>query len=187
MMIASVVVAVGMTEIVGGWGRMVRSPARISYDWLHFGWTLYVLLFAIQYWIGMWSYHSLEISYVGQVYFLVIPTIFVVLAAYAITPDVPLEGEFDVRRYYMQKRVGVFLPLAAFSLTAWLADLVIAGIDSVEISFMVLAVLGAISMGILVVTERLWVHWLILIIGLVLVFGNFLTPMSFQDERWLAS
>ena len=69
MMIASVVVAIGMTEIAGGWGKMVRTPAQVNFDWLHLGWTIYILLLAVQYWVGMWSYNQLEISYVGQIYF----------------------------------------------------------------------------------------------------------------------
>ena len=86
MMIASVVVAIGMTEIVGGWGRMARTSAHVKFDWLHFGWTLVILLWLIQYWIGMFTYVDLQIDYVIEVQFLVIPTLFGVLAAFAITP-----------------------------------------------------------------------------------------------------
>ena len=68
MMIASVVVAVGMTEIVGGWGRLARADGEIKFDWLHLGWTIYILLLSVQYWIGMWSYRELRIEYVGQIF-----------------------------------------------------------------------------------------------------------------------
>ena len=39
MMIAAVVVAVGMTEIIGGWGRLMRTRAAVAPDWLHIGWS----------------------------------------------------------------------------------------------------------------------------------------------------
>jgi hypothetical protein len=81
MMIASVVIAIGMTEIVGGWGRLARTPAEISFDWLHFCWTLYILLSSIQYWIGMWSYAGAPFEYTFQIYFLVVPTLFLVFSA----------------------------------------------------------------------------------------------------------
>ena len=88
MMIASVLIAVGMAEIVGGWGRMARSPAKVKFDWLHFGWSLLILLVAVSYWLGMWAYVDVPMEYVGEIYFLVIPTLFLVLASFAITPDV---------------------------------------------------------------------------------------------------
>ena len=185
MMIASVVAAIGITEIAGGWVRIVRTPARVCFDWLHLGWTIYLLLLAIQYWIGMWSYNQLEITYVGQIYFLVIPTVFLVIAAYAITPDVPLEGVFDVRDYYLANRIGVFLPLAMFSVAAWIADLAIAGLERLEIGFMIMSLLVATGMVILAMTKRIWVHTGILGISILIVIGGLFTEMSYHDSRWL--
>lgn len=185
MMIASVVVAIGMTEVAGGWGKMVRTPARVNFDWLHLGWTIYILLLAIQYWIGMWSYNQLEVTYVGQIYFLVIPTIFLVIAAYAITPDVPLEGEFDTRAYYMANRNGVFLPLAMFSLAAWFADLAFAGLERVEIGFMIMSLSVAAGMVALAITKRVAVHIGILALSMLIVIGGLFTEMSYHEARWL--
>jgi hypothetical protein len=185
MMIASVVVAIGMTEIAGGWGKIVRTPARVCFDWLHLGWTIYLLLLAIQYWVGMWSYNQLEITYVGQIYFLVIPTVFLVIAAYAITPDVPLDGVFDVRDYYLANRIGVFLPLAMFSVAAWIADLAIAGLERLEIGFMIMSLLVAAGMVILAMTKKIWVHASILGISILIVIGGLFTEMSYHDSRWL--
>lgn len=185
MMIASVVVAIGMTEIAGGWGRMVRTPAKVHFDWLHLGWTIYILLLAVQYWIGMWSYNQLELTYVGQIYFLVIPTIFLVIAAYAITPDVPLEGVFDVREYYLANRIGVFLPLAVFSVTAWIADLAIAGLEYLEIEFMMMSLLVAAGLVGLAMTKKIWVHAGIFGISMLIVIGGLFTEMAYHDSRWL--
>ena len=76
MMIASVVIAVGLTEIVGGWGRMARTPAKVKFDWLLFSWALVLLLLGIQYWLGLWPYVEVEMEYIGEIYFLVVPTLF---------------------------------------------------------------------------------------------------------------
>ena len=133
----------------------------------------------------MWSYNQLEITYVGQIYFLVIPTVFLVIAAYAITPDVPLEGVFDVRDYYLANRIGVFLPLAMFSVAAWIADLAIAGLERLEIGFMIMSLLVATGMVILAMTKRIWVHTGILGISILIVIGGLFTEMSYHDSRWL--
>lgn len=185
MMIASVVIAVGMTEIVGGWGRMARTTAKVSVDWLHLGWTIYILLVSIQYWIGMWSYNRIQIEYVGQIYFLVIPTLFIVLAAFVVTPDVPLDGELEVREYYWSRRAGVFLPMAAFWMAAWIADLVIVGVAQVEIGFMTISLASAASLTVLVFTKRMWIHAVVLSLSIAFVLGYFFAPVAVQDERWI--
>ena len=158
MMIAAVVVAVGMTEIVGGWGRLMRTRAVVKADWLHLGWSIWILAILIQYWIGMWAYNELQIDYMGQIFFLIIPTLFGVLAAFAITPDVPMVGELDVREYYWAKRTAVFLPLAAFALLSYVADLVIVGVDKVGFDLLFINVVGMVLLILLTITKRLWFH-----------------------------
>ena len=86
MVIAGVVLAIAMAEIVVGWGQLVRANQDVQTDWLHLGWTLCVLLISLMYWVGMWPYSDLEFTYVGQVWFLVFPTLFLVVLAYAIMP-----------------------------------------------------------------------------------------------------
>ena len=157
-MIAAVVVAVGMTEIVGGWGRLMRTRAVIKTDWLHLGWSIWILVVLIQYWIGMWAYNQLQIEYIGQIFFLIIPTLFGVLAAFAITPDVPMVGELDVREYYWAKRTAVFLPLAAFALLTYVADLVIVGVDKVGFDLLFINGVGVVLLIFLTITKRLWFH-----------------------------
>lgn len=169
MMIASVVVAVGMTEIVGGWGRMMRTRATVKPDWLHLGWTLAILIFLIGHWIGMWSYRDLEIETVGRVVSLVIPSVFCVLAAYAITPDVPTSGSLDIREYYMAKRAPVFLSLAAFMAATNLPDLVIAGVDQTDVGFG--ALVGPSMLMVMAFTKHRWIH--VVVLALVAILSAF--------------
>ncbi len=158
MMIAAVVVAVGMTEIVGGWGRLMRTKAVIKVDWLHLAWTIMILFSLIQYWIGMWSYNQLPIERMVQIFFLIIPSLFGVLAAFAITPDVPMEGELVIRDYYLAKRKAVFLPLAAYVLTALIADIVIVGFDKVEVLDTIPFLVGSTMFVFLAFAKWRWVH-----------------------------
>ena len=71
MVIAGVVIAIAMAEIVSGWGRMMRAGTNVKFDWLHLGWSLTVLLNAMLYWVGVWAYAELEFQYVAQTWFLV--------------------------------------------------------------------------------------------------------------------
>ena len=103
----------------------------------------------------------------------------------AISPDVPYEGEFDVRDYYLANRIGVFLSLALFYFAAWIADLVIAGFHRLEVEFMIMSVLIAIAMVALAFTKRVWVHVVILGLSFLTVLGDLFTEMSYHDSRWL--
>lgn len=186
MMIAAVVIAIGMTEIVGGWGHLARTRASVSFDWLHFCWTLYILLFSIEYWIGMWSYAGAPFKYAFQIYFLVVPTLFLVFSAFAITPAVPHSGKLNVREYYMAKRLLVFLPLGVFSLFAPLADLVIVGAKAADPELILLFPFTALLL-LPAFTTRVWLHALVLgILSLnliaFLIFGD-VSALEFH-QRW---
>ena len=184
MMISAVVVAVGMTEIVGGWGRLMRTRAVVKTDWLHLGWSIWILVILIQYWIGMWAYNQLHIEYIGQIFFLIIPTLFGVLAAFAITPDVPMVGELDVREYYWAKRKAVFLPLAAFVVLSFVADLVIAGVDKIEFYSMITYVVGMLVLILLTISQRVWVHVLVLGGSAVRSIIHLFQHASYLDTQW---
>jgi len=127
MAIASVVIAIALTEIFGGWGDLLRAKIAPRIDWLHLAWTVVVVLYAIQYWVGIWPYRNVEIRLIFQVWFLIIPTLFIVLVAYAITPNVGPDEELMLRDYYMSRRGPIFIGLAVFVAMAQLADLVILG------------------------------------------------------------
>ncbi|MEJ6515313.1 MAG: hypothetical protein QNL97_03890 [Pseudomonadales bacterium] len=185
MMIASVVVAVGMTEIVGGWGRLARADGEIKFDWLHLGWTIYILLLSVQYWIGMWSYRELRIEYVGQIFFLVVPTLFLVLSAFAMSPDVVNRSQIDMRTYYLEKRRVVFLSLAVFSLAAWLADIVIVGYERLEVSFMLFSIVSGLVLCALAYSQRVWLHGAVLVFLIGSVVAYFFSHVAVQDQRWL--
>ncbi|MEJ6704344.1 MAG: hypothetical protein QNL15_09130 [Pseudomonadales bacterium] len=185
MMIASVVVAVGMTEIVGGWGRLARADGEIKFDWLHLGWTIYILLLSVQYWIGMWSYRELRIEYVGQIFFLVVPTLFLVLSAFAMSPDVVNRSQIDMRTYYLEKRRVVFLSLAVFSLAAWLADIVIVGYERLEVSFMLFSIVSGLVLCALAYSQRVWLHGAVLVFLIGSVIAYFFSHVAVQDQRWL--
>ena len=142
---------------------MMRTRAVVKADWLHLGWSIWILAVLIQYWIGMWAYNQLQIDYMGQIFFLIIPTLFGVLAALAITPDVPMVGELDVREYYWDMRAAVFLPLAAFVLLSYVADLVIVGVDKVGFELLFIHGVGMVLLILLTITKQLWFHAAVLV------------------------
>lgn len=145
MALASVVIAIALTEIFAGWGRLLRSHIVPHIDWLHLCWTLVVVLYAIQYWVGIWPYREVQFVVIYQVWFLIFPTLFIVLVSYAITPDVDPDTSLDLRDYYMSRQGPIFIGLAAFLLTAQLADTIIlnTGFNWLGLSLVAVALLPA--------------------------------------------
>lgn len=160
MAIASVVIAIALTEIFGGWGHILRAKNLPKIDWLHLSWTIVVVLYAIQYWVGIWPYRDIEFTLIYQVWFLIIPTLFIVLVSFAITPDVRPDELLDLREYYMSRRRPIFYSMAAFIATANIADWVIVSFPAniLGMTFTLFVVVMLIP----TFTNRIWAHTLAL-------------------------
>lgn len=167
MALASVVIAIALTEIFAGWGRLLRTHIVPHIDWLHLCWTLVIVLYAIQYWVGIWPYRDIEFIVIYQVWFLIFPTLFIVLVSYAITPDVDPDTNLDLRDYYMSRRAPIFIGFSAFLATAQLADVIIlrVGFNWVGITLIVIGLLPAI-------TRRISIHTTVMIFNLYIVLSN---------------
>ena len=182
MVIAGVVLAIAMAEIVVGWGQLVRANQDVQTDWLHLGWTLCVLLISLMYWVGMWPYSDLEFTYVGQVWFLVFPTLFLVVLAYAIMPDVSANGGVNLREYYLANRRPIFLSFASFVIMSNVADLTIVGPASlINFEFLISIVFVVVTLF-LAYTKRIWVHATALVVTL-----SYFIYLAFEPlENWLS-
>lgn len=167
MALASVVIAIALTEIFAGWGRLLRSHIVPKIDWLHLSWSLVVVLYAIQYWVGIWPYRDIQFSVIYQVWFLIFPTLFIVLVSYAITPDVDSDTSIDLRDYYMSRRGPIFIGLAAFLMTAQLADTIILGVNFnwTGLSLVAIALLPALF-------KQITIHTAVMLFNLVFVLVN---------------
>lgn len=171
MAIASVVIAIALTEIFGGWGHLLRTRIVPRIDWLHLSWSVVVVLYAIQYWVGIWPYRDIEFNAIYQVWFLIIPTLFIVLVSFAITPDVGPDDNQDLREYYLARRGPIFLGLTVFIFMAQLADLVILGtpFSPIGLSLFVVSIIPAI-------TTNMWAHLLVMLYHLYFLLVTAFTP-----------
>ncbi len=165
MVLSGVVVAVAMTEVVGAWGRILRTDASVRIEPLFVGWTCYLLLLSMLYWVSMWPYQNIEFVYMAQVWLLVLPTLFLVLVAFALTPDVPTNGELDLRSFYFKRRRRVFYSLATFILAGGIARALIA--ERIVVNDVVISAIWIGSYLILTITKKPSVHWAILILLLL--------------------
>lgn len=171
MALAAVVIAIGLSEIFGGWGHLLRTRIVPKIDWLHLCWTVVVSLYAIQYWVGIWPYRVIEFTTIFQVWFLIFPTLFIVLVSFAITPDIEPDDAQDLREYYMARRAPIFLGLTAFVTMAQIADFVILGASfSLQGASLVIVLL------IPAFTTNVWAHALVMVFNSYYLISNAIGP-----------
>jgi hypothetical protein len=162
-----VVIAMAITEIFAGWGRLLRANVAPLIDWLHLGWSLIVVLYAIQYWVSIWPYHEIEFTYIYQVWSLIFPALFIVLVAYAITPDINREEALDLRDYYLSRRAPIFLGLSAFFASGQMTFILILGTDF-RLESSIVVIMAALP----AFTQRVSIHAVIMSINLLIVVFN---------------
>lgn len=169
MVLAGVVVAVAMTEIVGSWGRILRTDAKVKIEPLFVGWTVYVLLLCMFWWVYMWMFQQIELTSMGQVWLMVFPALCLVLVAFALTPNVPASGELDLRQFYFKRHRQVFLALIAFVLVTSLVTLFNADAPWYRRLLPRLVWIGGYLA--LAISKRPAVHWTVLILFLLKMFA----------------
>ena len=58
--LVSIVIALGITEVTIGWGRLLQQRRRVRLSWLHAFWSLFTLFLMIQLWWGFWNFRTVE-------------------------------------------------------------------------------------------------------------------------------
>lgn len=183
VILAGVVIGIAMAEIVSGWGKIVRTSSKLELDWLQFGWSVVILLNAMIYWVGIWPYADVGIQYLGQVYFLVVPTLFLVIISFAITPTDFTAGPFSFREYYMERRKPIFMFYAVFGVTSTAADYV-AGVFYVsfsEIAFNLAIILANVYLAF---TRNVLIHGFVMIVFLVFAIAIGFASLDQMMERF---
>lgn len=174
MVMAGIVVAVAMTEIMSGLGRLIQTRRQVKHDLLHLGWSFVALLLSMLYWHGMWPYQNSEFTHVVQVWLLVLPTLSLVLVAFALSPGIDGAGKLIVREYYLAKRRPIFLGFAVFIAMAWVADFAITKNLSIADSSSTVGLI--VVFVILAFTAKIWVHTVLMILVAL-----FLSAAGFQS------
>ena len=101
MILISIIIGLGVTEILSGVARMIRARDSVRTYWIHTALQAAIFLGLIQIWWESWGLRTLpEITFV-QAFVLLLSPIFVFLIAFLLYPD-PVPGS-DLREYYYRQ------------------------------------------------------------------------------------
>ena len=122
----SIVMALGVSHVLSGWGEQIRNRTEVRHYWLHTAWGGMYLFAAIQAWWGMWLVRDLEDWSFLDVMMAIIPYSLLALMSHILTPSVA-EGHRDLRKYYFDNSSWMFGVATVFLVTLMLNTLNLRG------------------------------------------------------------
>ena len=104
----SIIIAVAVSEILAGIGRLIRERNRVKFYGTHIAGMVLALLTMILHWWGIWQYRTVEFRAFHQFLALLAPSLTLVIVAFLITPRLPFQGQLDLRDYYFRNQRWTF-------------------------------------------------------------------------------
>jgi hypothetical protein len=106
-LLASIVIALGLTRILTGLGKVLQLRGAIRTYWVHIVWTVNVLLWLLLNWWILYRWRTfVDWTFFLFLFVLVSPTVAFLLSV-LLLPE-PLESEPDLKRYFYQNRRWFF-------------------------------------------------------------------------------
>lgn len=100
MVLASVVIGLGITEILTGWANLLRARAEVRFYWIHVLFQIGVFFALLQQWWELWDHEGVEeISFIAVLVVLA-PSIILFLIAHLLFPA--RAEEADLEEYYFR-------------------------------------------------------------------------------------
>lgn len=122
MVLVSVVIGLGVTEILTGWANMLRIKSRVRFYWVHTLFQLGVFFALLQQWWELWLMSKMgEITFIS-VLVILSPSILIFLIANLLFPGNKDTGAVNLKEYYYSQSslvwvlamiatlIGTFIP-----------------------------------------------------------------------------
>ena len=100
----SIVMALAVSEVLLGLGRLIRERGRVVMYWTHVAWMVLAIFAMTQHWWGTWSYEPIPFESYRSFLALLAPSLTFVVIGLLITPQFPIDGEIDLRAQFLAIR-----------------------------------------------------------------------------------
>ncbi len=106
-LLASIVIAVGITRIFTGIGRILQLRKEVKIYWVHLIWVGNVFLWMLLNWWILYCWRTFEVwSFFLFIFVLISPSITFLLSVFLL-PE-PIESGVDLKRYFYDNRKWFF-------------------------------------------------------------------------------
>jgi hypothetical protein len=127
VVVMSIVLGMTVTQLLKGAAQIYRTRARVRTYWLHWAWTVLLVIFTMFLWWTFWSYRSIEDWTFPRFVLYLSPIILFYFLASLAFPD-PSEAVVDLKQYFYANRKGFFGTFAAYVVVAGITAIVIRGL-----------------------------------------------------------
>lgn len=121
----SIVIGLGLSEVVTNWGRILRRRRRVGFYWLHGLWSVFTVVFMVQFWWGFWNFRTVDAWTFAGLGAVVSEALVMVLAALVLVPDEVPSAGLDLRHHYYEHSRLFFCLAAALLVQLAVVDSVV--------------------------------------------------------------
>lgn len=123
----SIVIGLGLTQILTALGRLIRHRDRVIVDWIPLLWALLMLVVYMQVWWAMFGLRSHEHWTFLKFFFVLLQTVTLYMTAAVVLPEQLEEQGVDLRAYYHAQHRWMFGFFLATVVVSVCKDLVLNG------------------------------------------------------------
>jgi hypothetical protein len=98
-LLASIVIALGITRVFTGFGRILQIRKEIKIYWVHLLWVVNVFLWLLLNWWILYRWHTFEVWSFYLFIFILISPMIAFLLSVLLLPE-PIEGGIDLKIYF---------------------------------------------------------------------------------------
>jgi hypothetical protein len=166
MVLVSIIIGLGVTEILTGVARSLRSRATVKFYWVHMVVVVFIFVALLQQWWEIWGLRSVtEWSFLALIFMLTAP-VCLFLISHLLFPD-PI-NEADIESYYYKE----MRPIWILGAIAVLVSTVFRPIFFEESLFSLdnaTSLVGFLGVGILFISKHRVVHAIFVCVLLILI------------------
>lgn len=124
----SIVVGLGLTELLLTFFQLVRSRRHVTWDALPLAWAALILVAAVNFWWGIRALMAHAGGWLTGTFMLaMISPVFLFLACAAALPRVEPDGRTDMKTAYAEERAAFLLFLLGYQCGNWILDFAVRG------------------------------------------------------------
>src|SRR4051794_18283388 len=121
----SIVVGLGLTELLLTFSQLVRVRSRIKWDALPLSWAVLILIAVVNYWWGIRAEMTNANDWTTGAFMLaMISPVSIFLACAAALPRLEQSAQLDMRASYAEDRTAFMVFFLAYQAGNWILDLV---------------------------------------------------------------
>ena len=153
----SIVVGLGLTELLLSFHRLVRARRRITWDALPLAWAALILIAAVNFWWGIRALMAQASGWLTGTFMLaMISPVFLFLACAAALPKVEAGERLDMKAAYAGERAAFLLFLFGYQCGNWILDFAVRGGATSAIVAVTRTAAGLALIAALVARSRRW-------------------------------